>query len=420
MRTVKIAMSVIVALACFLVPAALAQSAQSWPRPMGAGAFPISFTHASAWFAHRADDNQKLITMLVYFEGRAGWNSQRTDFKWELNGNTAKIQMSLGGEEILLKYWPNNGDVEVQGSKYSLSRTNVFLVEDIDSPHPRVRPLGIHDLSFAAEDIPALVLLKRDPDVWAAVSGRSPAEHWKNRISNTPERIVAWDTEGLRLLLTGKPESERQACELFRRAALEGYAASQYRLGYCYEAGLGEDQSFSTANKWYDKAAHQGHVDAQYKLGHSYRVGRGVPIDLAAALQWYKKAAENGDREALHNLGWMYATGQGVRANAEEAYRWFLEAAKRGETGAQFEVARRLREGDGVKEDLICSYAWLLVLQTQESNLAPEDREQIDIAIKSVQSKVGKSAILQAEEQAHVLLTTIAKNEMESFARQQS
>lgn len=418
MRTLKVAISVIVVLACFLVPKALPQAVQSWPRPMGAGAFPISFTHASAWFAHRADANQKLVTMLIYFQGSAGWNSQRTDFKWEVNGNPAKIEMSVGKIEIRVKYWPNTGDLEVQGSKYSLSSSNVFVVEGIDSPQSRVKPLGIRDLSFAADDIPALALLRRDPDVWAAVSGRSPGEHSKSHSSNAPEKVVAWDTEGLRLLLTGNPEAERQACELFRRAALEGYAGSQYRLGYCYETGRGEDQSFSIANEWYEKAAKQGHVDAQYKLGHSYRVGRGVPIDLAAALQWYKKAAENGDRDALHNIGWMYATGQGVRANADEAYRWFLEAAKRGETGAQFEVARRLSDGDGVKEDLIGSYAWLLVLRAQESNFAPADWEQIKVAIKSAESKLDKAATAKAEEQAHDLFTTVAKNEMESLARQ--
>lgn len=159
-------------------------------------------------------------------------------------------------------------------------------------------------------------------------------------------------------------------------------------------------------------------VDAQYKLGHSYRVGRGVPIDLAAALEWYKKAAKNGDREALHNVAWMYSTGQGTKASAEEAYRWFLEAARHGETGAQFEVARRLRDGDGVAKDLTSSYSWLLVLQAQEKTIAPDEWVQVKETMKSVESQLAKPATEKAAKQAHDLLATIARHEMEAFARQ--
>lgn len=418
MRTPKLRRPLIVISACVFILAALAQVSQSGQRPMGAGAFPVSFTYASAWFAHRADTNQKVLTVLVYFEGSAGWHTQHTDFKWEVNQSPAKIEMSVGKIEILVKYWPDTDDVEIQGTKYKLSSSNVFVVKGIDNQKPLVKALGIHDLSFAANENPAVALLKRNPDIWAALSGRSREEHSKGHSSNAPDEVVAWDTEGLRLLLTKSPEAERKACELFRRAALKGYAGSQYRLGYCYETGRGVDQSFSTANEWYEKAADQAYVDAQYKLGHSYRVGRGVPIDLATSLGWYKKAAENGDGEALHNVGWMYATGQGTKANAEEAYRWFLEAARHGETHAQFEIARRLSDGDGVARDLTSSYGWLLVLRAQENNFAPDARAQVGEKIKSVESQLDKAAIAKAEEQAHDSLTMIAMHEMESFARQ--
>jgi TPR repeat protein len=403
---------------CIYFLAALAQLNQPGPRAIGAGAFPVSFTHASAWFADRADANQKVVTLLVYFEGSAGWQNQQTDFKWEVNQSPAKIEMSVGKIEIRVKYWSESGDVEIHGTKYKLSASNVFLVEGIDGPKPLVRALGIQDLSFSPDEIPPVALLRRNPDVWAAVSGRPPSEHSKSRSSNASEGAVAWDTEGLRLLQMGNAEADRKACELFRRAALKGYAGSQYRLGYCYESGRGVDQNFSTANDWYEKAANQGYVDAQYKLGHSYRVGRGVSIDLAVALEWYKKAAKNGDPDALHNVGWMYATGQGSKANGEEACRWFLEAAKHGETSAQFEVARRLRDGDGVAKDLTGSYSWLLVLQAQEKAFAPDAWVEIKETMKSVEGQLDKPATEEAGKQAHDLLATVAKHEIEGFARQ--
>jgi len=404
--------------ACFFILSALAQAVEAGPRPIGAGAFPVSFTHASAWFANRADADQKVVTLLVYFEGVAGWQDQRTDFKWEVNQSPAKIEMSVGKIEIRINYWSDTDDVEIQGTKYKLSTSNVFLVEGIDRPNPSVRALGIQDLSFSPDDIPSVTLLKRNPGVWAALSGRPAREHFKSQTSNASAEVVAWDTEGLRLLLTEKPEAERKACELFRQAGMKGYAGSQYRLGYCYETGRGVDQSFSTANEWYEKAANQGFVDAQYKLGHSYRVGRGVRIDLATALQWYKKAAENGDREALHNVGWMYATGQGTKADAEEAYCWFMESARHGEPSAQFEVSRRLKDGDGVAKDLTSSLSWLLVLQAQEKTIAPDEWVKVKETLKSVESQLDQPAAKKAQEQAHDLLRTIAKHDLEGFARQ--
>jgi TPR repeat protein len=390
---------------------------ESGPRAIGAGAFPVTFTHASAWFADRADTKQKVVTLLVYFAGRAGWENQSTDFKWEVNQNPAEIHMSVGEIKILVKYWSDTGDIEIQGAKYKLAESNVFLVDGIDSAKPVLRALGVQDLSFLPNEIPPIALLKRNSAVWAALSGRPASEHSRSPNSNTSAEVLAWNTGGLRLFSARNPEADQKACELFRQSALKGNADAQYYLGYCYETGRGVDQSFSTANDWYEKAANQGNVDAQYKLGHSYRTGRGVPIDLAVALGWYKKAANNGDRDALHNVAWMYATGQGTKASAEEAYRWILEAAGHGDISAQFDVARRLRDGDGVATDPISSYSWLLVLHAQEKNLPPDASAQLKETIKSVESQLDKEAIGKAESQAHDSLTTIAEHDMENFAR---
>jgi TPR repeat protein len=417
MRPLRLVRRIMTVATCFLILGALGQAKDSGPRAIGAGAHPISFTDASAWFANRADDNQKVLTLLVFFEGSAGWLDQQTNFNWDVNGSPAKIAMSVGKTEILVKYWSDTGEVEIQGTKYNVSNGNVFFVQGTDGAKPVVRALGVQDLSFSPDEIPPIALLRRNPAVWAALSGRPPGEHAKSHGTNASPEVVAWDTEGLRLLQTAKPESEKRACELFREAAEKGYAGSQYRLGYCYETGRGLVQNFSTANDWYEKAANQGYVDAQYKLGHSYRVGRGVAIDLATAIDWYKKAASNGDREAMHNVGWMYATGQGVKADPGQAYTWLLEAAKYGEISAQVEIARRLREGDGVAKDLTGSYSWLLVVQAQTKSIAPEGLASIKATMNLVASQLDKPALDKALEQAHELVAIIAMHEMEGFAR---
>jgi TPR repeat protein len=417
MRPLKLVRQITIPATYVFILAALAQASDSGPRAIGAGAYPLSFTDASAWFANRADENKKVLALLVFFEGSAGWLDQQTNFNWEVNGSPAKIAMSVGKTDVLVRYWSNTGDVDIQGTKYNLSNGNVFFVQGIDSAKPAVTSLGVQDLSFSLNEIPPVALLRRNPAVWAALSGRSAAEHAKSQSANASAQVVAWDTEGLRLLQTGNPQSEQRGCELFREAAAKEYAGSQYRLGYCYETGRGVVQNFSTANQWYEKAANQGYVDAQYKLGHSYRVGRGVAIDLATAIAWYKKAASNGDGEAMHNVGWMYATGQGVKANAEQGYTWFLEAAKYGEINAQIEIARRLREGDGVAKDSTAAYSWLLVVQAQTKSIAPEYWAPIKATMSAVESQLDKSAIEKSVKQAHELLAIIAAHEMEAFAR---
>jgi len=404
------------ALACLVQPVTLAQETKSGPRAIGAGGFPVSFIHASAWFVHRADSEGKELTLMVYLEGTPGWHDRTTNFDWKLNQSPARILMSVGDTPIHIVYWPETSSVEILGSKFNLSSVNVFLVKGVDGPKPLVRALGAHDLTFAPDDNPAIVLLRRNEDLRAALTGQTPKKRLGHSSTESPEELVAWDREGLRLIRNGKLEDDQKACELFRRAAVRGYADSQYRLGYCYESGHGAEQDPSVANQWYEKAANQGHVDAQYKLGHSYRVGRGVEIDLATALRWYKRAAENGDLDALHNVGWMYALGQGVEADAEQAFAWFLRAAMSGSPGSQYEVARRLRDGEGVARDLASSYAWLLVVQAQRNRFALADWERIEELTQSLESQLDEAAKTKAKEQSQEWLRTLARLYVESLA----
>src|SRR4030095_1037929 len=97
-------------------------------RPIGAGAFPLSFADASAWFAHEANHNSKVLTVLFYFQGNAGWLTGKTDFKWQVNQSPASIDMTVGTVLIHVKYWQDSDDVEIQGKKYRRTADNVFLI----------------------------------------------------------------------------------------------------------------------------------------------------------------------------------------------------------------------------------------------------------------------------------------------------
>ena len=56
---------------------------------------------------------------------------------------------------------------------------------------------------------------------------------------------------------------------------------------------------------WFRKAAEQGNAEAQYRLGLSYYNGEGVPKDYAQAAFWWRKAAEQGEDTAQYNLKYL-------------------------------------------------------------------------------------------------------------------
>lgn len=68
--------------------------------------------------------------------------------------------------------------------------------------------------------------------------------------------------------------------EEFRKAAEQGNADAQYKLGLCYHSG----QDYVEAVKWYKKAAFQGDVRAIFTVGICYFNGLGVNKDLSEGI----------------------------------------------------------------------------------------------------------------------------------------
>ena len=87
------------------------------------------------------------------------------------------------------------------------------------------------------------------------------------------------------------------------------------------QGGLAQDDA--EAVKWYRRAAEQGVAYAQKRLGLMYEHGQGgLAQDDAEAVKWYRRAAEQGDAVAQTTLGLMYKLGRGVTQNYAEAARW--------------------------------------------------------------------------------------------------
>ena len=102
--------------------------------------------------------------------------------------------------------------------------------------------------------------------------------------------------------LNGKTEDYAQAVKWARKAAEMGSSSGQFRLGYCYDEGLGVTQDYAEAVKWFRKAANQGHARAHFNLGLCYYNGHGVTQDRDQARELWRKGAALGDQGAKYYL----------------------------------------------------------------------------------------------------------------------
>lgn len=92
-------------------------------------------------------------------------------------------------------------------------------------------------------------------------------------------------------------ENKDWAICLYRDAANQGYADSQYALGRIYE----EQKDLQEARTWFQKAADQGHADSEYIMGCLLA----EDSRMKDARSWFQKAADQGHALARLRLGAM-------------------------------------------------------------------------------------------------------------------
>jgi TPR repeat protein len=69
-----------------------------------------------------------------------------------------------------------------------------------------------------------------------------------------------------------------------------------------YDEGQGVPQDYALAVQWYRRAAEQGYAPAQVRLGKRYAEGRGSPQDFAQAYFWFNLAAASSMETKVHNM----------------------------------------------------------------------------------------------------------------------
>ena len=86
----------------------------------------------------------------------------------------------------------------------------------------------------------------------------------------------------------GVPKSDGEALKWHQKAAAQGVAVSEYKLGVAYLAGLfGVTKNSEKGAALMLQAAEQGYPDAELAVANLYTRGAGLPKDHVEAYKWY-------------------------------------------------------------------------------------------------------------------------------------
>jgi TPR repeat protein len=85
---------------------------------------------------------------------------------------------------------------------------------------------------------------------------------------------------------------EAHPCYTFATPEVEFSVSTQFRLGRCYEGGVGVNKNVKEAARWYRLAADRGHVPALINLGKCYGNGIKVLKNIEEVHDWYQAVAQ--------------------------------------------------------------------------------------------------------------------------------
>ncbi|MCD7734232.1 MAG: hypothetical protein LUH48_03705, partial [Clostridiales bacterium] len=122
----------------------------------------------------------------------------------------------------------------------------------------------------------------------AKAKAAAPADEAQNAYDEAMERYQAKDYDG--------------AFTLFEKAAQQGHALAQDKLGTCYNSGCGVTRDTAKAFYWYEKAFRQDIPSAYCHLGNCYAEGWGTAKDEKKAIALYEQAMAKGYKAAQYML----------------------------------------------------------------------------------------------------------------------
>ena len=143
------------------------------------------------------------------------------------------------------------------------------------------------------------------------------------------------------------PIDVHKGIDLFKRAALTGYAEAQFQFALCLHHSLLQPKE---AIDWYTKAALQNHLASKLSLAYIYESGTlmDIPADSVEALKWYESAATQGDASAQMRAAFLLESKtDDVKTHQAKALQWYKAAAAQNQAFAQFKYGEYLENGKG-------------------------------------------------------------------------
>ncbi len=122
----------------------------------------------------------------------------------------------------------------------------------------------------------------------------------------------------------------KQAAELYKPLAEQGFDQAQNNLGELYSRGAGVKKDYDRAMDLFYSAAEQGNAYAQTNLGLHYSQGLGVRQNFPRAYRWFEKGARQDNFLAQNALGLFYLHGRNMEKDYVQAYKWFVLSAEKG------------------------------------------------------------------------------------------
>ena len=166
-----------------------------------------------------------------------------------------------------------------------------------------------------------------------------------------------WRNSHVALGLLLEEQGDRKgAFAVLVSGAEQGCPDAQDAIGHLALEYETED-AFKVARYWSEKAAEQGNADAQMRLGTIFHEGLGVPQDPKLATWWWSQAAQQGHAGAQAMLGTAYHLGIGVPVDLQNASRWLAVSAYQGNPIAKIYLPRVI--ADLTPEEKLSLEQWI-------------------------------------------------------------
>ncbi len=174
---------------------------------------------------------------------------------------------------------------------------------------------------------------------------------WRNRIERKSR------------LKSGSVSDIADRIAWLRKTSPSGHIEAQRYLGYLYDKGYTVFQSIARncveAAGWYEKAALQGDATSQQRMGDLSVVCKGIPADYQKSADWHRRAANQGNVTSQITLSGIYKVGKnGIPVDYKKSAYWLALAAEQGNKVAQKGLGNRYKDGLGVPKDFAIAQSW--------------------------------------------------------------